>query len=153
MILPSAMPKKSGKNQGFTLAEVLISTMLSVMTMSAIVYGYLTTATRAEWTSYSLAAESYAMQRVEQVRSCKWDLGAVPEVDELQTTNFTQQTNIMDIPINGTNVVWCTNFTVISQVLSNPPVKCVRVDCTWTWPRSRRVFTNTVVTYRSPDSF
>jgi Tfp pilus assembly protein PilV len=137
---------------GFTLAEVLISTMLSALLVGGIIYGYMMTAKRAEWSSYSLAAESLAQQRLEQMRSCKWDLGAWPIVDELVASNFPPQTNVLDIPISRTNIVWATNFTTITQVGNNPPLRCIRVDCVWDF-MGRRLFTNTVVTFRSPDTF
>lgn len=119
--------------------------------MASLIYGYLMSATRAEWSGYSLAAQSLAQQRMEQTRACKWDPEAYPPVDELTTARFPMQREILDIPISGTNVVYATNFTTITQVSSDPPLKCIRVDCTWVF-RGKRVFTNTVITYRSPDN-
>jgi hypothetical protein len=124
---------------------------ISVFTIAAVIYGYAMTSNRAEWSGYSLAAESLAQQRIEQARACKWDLGAVPAIDELVSANFPAQTNVLDIPISGTNVVWASNFTTITVVRASPPIKCIQVDCVWNY-RGRRLFTNTVVTYRCPDA-
>lgn len=134
----------------FTLAEVVISTGIAALTIGGIVYGYVMSAQRSELASYALAAQSLAMQRLEQSRACKWDPMALPPVDELVASNFQVETNILDIPISRTNMVYATNFTTITTLSTNPPLKMIRVDCTWSF-MSRRVFTNTVVTYRTID--
>ncbi|MBI3878357.1 MAG: hypothetical protein HY300_20735 [Verrucomicrobia bacterium] len=114
------------------------------------IYGYTQSAERAEWTGQSLAAQALAVQRAEQTRAAKWDTEA--GVDRLQSTNFPTQITILDLPVSGTNVVYATNFTTISNVSVIPPLlKMIRVDCVWMFMRRARVFTNTVVTYRAPD--
>ncbi|WP_425499912.1 PulJ/GspJ family protein [Fontisphaera persica] len=139
------------RKRAFTLAEVLIAMSISVLIMGSIVYGYLGTATRAEWNAYSLAAQSLALQRIEQARSCKWDPEASPPIDQLVASNFPPEVNILDIPVSGTNIVYATNFTTITVVSADPPTKCVMVQCVWNF-KGRRNYTNTVVTYRAPDS-
>lgn len=136
--------------RAFTLAEVVITTAIAAIVMGGSVYGYLAAAQRAEWSAYSLAAHSLAMQRIEQARAAKWDPMAFPPVDELIPTNFPQQVNTLDIPVSRTNVVYATNFTSISSISTNPSLKMIRVDCCWMF-MSRGPFTNTVVTYRAPD--
>lgn len=138
------------KPSGFTLAEIVIATALSAMTIGASIYGYIMSAKRAEWSAYSLAAQSLAVQRCEQARACKWDPGAGTPVDQLVSTNFPIETNILDIPISGTNIVWATNFTTITTIQTNPWLKMIRVDCTWNF-NGKGPFTNTVATYRGPD--
>jgi hypothetical protein len=136
-------------NQAFTLAEIVIASALGSMTVGAGLYGYVMSARRAEWSGYSLAAHSLAVQGIEQARAAKWDpTGAQP--DELAQTNFPAVVNILDIPISGTNIVYATNFTTISYVSTNPAVKMIRVDTVWMFIK-RGPFTNTVVTYRAPD--
>ena len=137
--------------RAFTLTEVMISMALSTLMVGGIIYGYLLTAKRAEWSGYSLAAESMAQQRLEQTRACQWDLAAWPAVDELVNTNFPAQTSILDTRIAGTNVIWATNFTTITQVGNTPPLKCIRVDCVWRF-LGDRLFSNTVTTLRCPDA-
>jgi hypothetical protein len=98
-----------------------------------------------------LAAESLALQRIEQARSCKWDPEASPPLDQLVASNFPPEVNILDIPVSGTNIVYATNFTTITDISSEPPLKAVVVQCVWNF-KGRRNYTNTVVTYRAPDS-
>lgn len=134
----------------FSLPEVLVAIAITGIGLSGIIYGYVSTSTRGEWSAYSLAAHSLAMQRMEQTRACKWDQQAWPIVDELVSSNFPMQVNILDIPISGSNVVYATNFTVIRSISTNPAVKLIKVDCVWRFMQ-RGLFTNTLVTYRAPD--
>jgi hypothetical protein len=136
--------------KAFTLAEVVIASAIGALTIGSVMYGYVMSARRAEWSGYSLAANSLAMQGAEMARACKWDLlGSVP-LDELVATNFPMRTNILDIPISGTNVVWATNFTTIKTISTTPPLKMIRVDCVWKF-QAKGPYTNTIVTYRAPD--
>lgn len=142
---------RSKKECAFTLAEIVISTALGSITIGASIYGYVLAAKRAEWSGYSLAANSLAMQGVEQARACKWDPNAAVPIDQLVSSNFPMRVNILDIPITGTNIVYATNFTTISVVQTNPPLKMIRVDTLWMF-MSDGPYTNTVVTYRAPDT-
>ena len=70
--------RRSGRpSQGFTLAEVVISLAIVAMVMGGVLYGYVMTATRAEWSAYSQAAHSVAMQGIEQARAAKWDTASL----------------------------------------------------------------------------
>ncbi len=123
---------------------------ITVLVFAGGVLGYVQSAQQAEWAAYSLAANSLAQQRLEQTRAAKWDTQANPPIDNLVGTNFPSRVDVLDVPIAGTNIVYATNITTISNISANPPVKMVRVDCTWRfW--NRGVYTNTVVTYRAPD--
>jgi type II secretory pathway pseudopilin PulG len=140
------------QNSAFTLAEVIVAAGIAVVALGGIIYGYILSAQRAEWSAYSLAAQSLAMQRLEQTRSAKWDpMGYPPDNDHL-TTNFFPiiRTNVLDIPITKTNFVYATNVTTISTVSTSPPLRMIRIDCSWSFPH-RGTFTNTVVCYRAPD--
>src|SRR5262245_8991436 len=121
------------KNQAFTLAEVVIATCLGMITIGASIYGYVLSAKRAEWSGYSLAAQSLAMQRLEQARAVRWDpMSYLTNSDELLQANFPViSTNILDIPITGTNIVYATNTTTITTITTDPPLRMIRVDCTW----------------------
>jgi len=123
---------------------------ITAVALSGIIYGYISSAQRAEWSAYSLAAHSFAMQRLEQTRAAKWDPQAWPQVDELVATNFPDQVNILDIPVQLTNAVYATNFTLIRDVSTSPALKSIRVECVWRF-MERGLFTNTIVTYRAPD--
>ena len=134
----------------FTLPELVIAGTLAILAYASIIYGYAMTAQNAEWAAYHLAANSLALQRVEQARAAKWDLSANPPVDSLVATNFPVVVEILDIPISGTNVVYATNVTTITTLSTQPALKMIRVDCSWKFIKNR-VFTNTIITYRAKD--
>ncbi|HTG45521.1 MAG TPA: hypothetical protein VK633_13425, partial [Verrucomicrobiae bacterium] len=102
-----------------------------LLSSTAIVTGYVLSANRSEWSAYSLAAHSIAMQRLEQVRAAKWDPYAYPAADEVKGTNFPQLVEVLDVPISGTNIVYATNRTTITTVSSDPPLRMVKVECSW----------------------
>jgi len=124
--------------------------MIAALVIGVTINGYVSAATRAERSAYSLAAHSLALQRIEQVRSAKWDPGTFPPTDEVVQSNFPVVTNILDIPVSGTNLVYATNYTTISTVSVSPPLRMIRVDCLWTF-MNRKISTNTIITYRAPD--
>ena len=138
------------KRRATSLVEVVTAIAISSMSISATVTGYILAAHRSEWSAYSLAAQSLAMQRLEQSRSAKWNPTGFPPVDELQTTNFPVSLAILDVPISGTNIVYATNYMTISTVSVQPPVKMVRVECVWRYA-NRGLYTNAIATYRAPD--
>jgi Tfp pilus assembly protein PilV len=144
------IPRRKRLAAAFSLPELVIASALAAVGLGGIVYGYIMAAQNAEWAAYHLAAHSLAMQRLEQSRSAKWDLQSTPITDELVGTNFPLIVEVLDIPISKTNVVFATNQTTITTISTTPPLKMVRVDCTWRF-MTDRIFTNTVVTYRAPD--
>src|SRR5205809_7741697 len=115
--------------KAFTLAEVVIAMAITVMSLAGVIMGYIFAIRQAEWSAYSLAAQSLATQRLEQTRAAKWDPRASPPVDELVATNFpTISTNILDMPVSGTNIAYATNFSTITDVSSGGyPMKMIRV--------------------------
>ncbi len=140
----------------FTLIEVMISAALLAMVTAGIVYGYAQANRFAEWSSMSLAAHSYALQGLEQVRSAKWDFWTYPTTDIISlpqtvgaTTNFTQS-DIMDIPVSGAPF-YCTNYIKLIVISTTPQLREVWSQCVWVFPPTGQVFTNTVITYRAPD--
>ena len=141
----------SSSMSAFTLIEVVMATSITAMAVIGILSGYVMSARRAEWSAYSLAAQSLAIQGVEQARACKWDSESLPLVDELVAGNFPPLTNVLDIPINGTNVTWAPHFTTITTVSTNPPLKCVQVNTVWKF-LNNRLFTNSAWTYRGTDN-
>ena len=138
--------------EGFTLVEVVVSLAIATLLFSGVIFGYALATDRAEWSSYSLAAQSLAMQGMEQARAAKWDPKAWPAVDDLGVTNYTE-IDTLDVPVSG-NAVYATNYISISQVSADPPVRQLRADCVWNFisgKRSRGPFTNTAVTLRTAD--
>lgn len=148
MPLPFKERRKGVVTQGFTLVEVVITIAIVGLVIHGTVIGYIYSAQRAEWSAYSLAAQSLAMQSVEQARAAKWDPQAWPVVDELGTTNFVQIT-VLDVPVTG-NPVYATNYVRVSTVSTNPVLRELRTDCVWRLT-NRGPFTNSVVTLRAPD--
>ncbi|MEW6305709.1 MAG: hypothetical protein AB1705_19700 [Verrucomicrobiota bacterium] len=140
--------RKNRKRGGFSLTEVLTSVSVTALTIGSIATGYVNSAQRAEWTAANAAAQSLAQQRIEQTRVAKWDTQAYPAVDEVVQENFPVLVQPLDMPVAGTP--YCaTNTTTIKTVSVDPPLKMIRVECTWRF-MERGVFTNTVVVYRSP---
>ena len=114
---------------GFTLAEVVVAIAVATLSFGGVIYGYVLTADRAQWSAYSLAAQSLAMQGVEQARAAKWDPKAWPAVDELGVTNYTQ-VDMLDVPVSG-QPVRATNYISVTAVSQDPPLRQLRADCVW----------------------
>jgi hypothetical protein len=123
-----------------------------MLSFGEVIFGYVLTADRAQWSAYSLAAQSLALQGVEQARAAKWDPKAWPAIDELGVTNYTQ-VELLDVPISG-QPIQATNYISVTVVSQDPPLRQLRADCVWrllNGQRSRGPFTNTVVTLRTAD--
>jgi len=152
--------------QGFTLAELLVANLVFALMMSGIIYGYVQIDRLAEFSSMSLAAQSFASQGLEQARSVQWDYVRWPNTNanaqdpfwtpsSIGYTNLPPQVDTLDIPTSGA-AIYVTNFVVVSNVLTylnpqNPPVRQITCSCVWTYPLSGAVCTNTAVSLRAPD--
>ena len=147
---PSACSLVARSQSGTTLVETLVSIALAAMAIAGTVKGYVLAANRSEWSAYSLAAQSLANQQMEQTRAAKWDTLAYPMVDQLVSSNFPIVTNVMDVPISGTNIVYATNYTTITTVSTSPPLKMIRVVSIWPFI-NHGVYSNVVIAYRAPD--
>lgn len=152
MALVSALfPNGSNRDKaGFTLVEVLLAMGILVLMGTGLIYGYIQSARMTDWQAHSLAAQSFAMQRIEQARAAKWDTQAGTPVDELVGLNFPPLVGMLGLPVSGTNFTFATDYTTISNVSSTPPLRMIQVDCVWQFTDGK-MFTNTVVTYRAPD--
>jgi prepilin-type N-terminal cleavage/methylation domain-containing protein len=139
-----------GSRRAFTLLEALVSMAILGIMVTGVVSGFIQCQRTGEWSAYSLAAQSLAMQAMEQSRAAKWDPGSATPVDDLIPSNFPTRTNVLDVPISGTNIVYATNRTTIRTVSTSPPLKEICVECTWRYP-GRGVFTNSIFTFRAPD--
>lgn len=135
---------------GATLPEVVISLAVASIGISGVVGGYIVASRRVLWSTCATAAQTMALNRLEQTRACRWDPIAFPPLDELASSNFPVTVLPLDIPINGNSVVMATNTTTIANISQTPPVRLVRVDCVWSLP-GRGPFTNSMISYRSPD--
>ncbi len=126
---------------------------ISTVGFGGILMGYVLSTDRAEWSSYSLAAHSLALQDLEQARSAKWDPLAWPPVDELGTTNYTHM-EVLDLPIAGTPR-YATCHVSVANVSINPPLREIRSSVVWSVPWRKGAlcgpFTNSVITMRAAD--
>lgn len=157
-----------GGQSAFTLLEVVVSILLTGVVFAGILTGYITSARRAEWNGYSLAAEGLNMQQMEQIRAARWDTQTVTSMSD-QSTNlnligWSQSGGIwkgytytnLDTPFNTTNmstIVMATNYvTMFTLTLAtNPPtsIKMIKADTVWKF--RGKYFTNSIATYRAPD--
>ena len=133
----------------FTLVEVVIALALTALIIGGILSSYLLSSRRAEWSAFSLAAQSLASQAIEQTRAAKWDALATPPIDEVTRARFPESVQVLDLPQSGTNIAFARVRLTISTVSTSPPLKHVRAECVW--PFMGRSFTNSVSTFRAPD--
>jgi len=163
-------PNRGGRREaGLTFWDVLISLVIVAMVFGSIINGYLVGAKKAQWSGYSLAAQSLALHAVEQARSATWDGNLNVQITNmtLQNKTFTNTTastwqmtgyttNIMDIPWQGTNYV--TIQTLFANGITNPWVQLQMITVSTVWPFngwgnfSVQCYTNTVITYLAPDN-
>jgi hypothetical protein len=144
-------PGKASGSAAFTLVETLISLAILALVFGTAVAAYIQAGQREEWSGFSLAAQALATRPVEQFHAAIWDTQAVPVVD--MTTNIPSPVAlILELPITGTNAVWATNYTTVSNIaMSNTTAQVHMITVNTVWPWKGAFFTNTVVTYRSPD--
>jgi prepilin-type N-terminal cleavage/methylation domain-containing protein len=174
MILRLAQKNREGGSVGFTLVEVLISLVVFGMLTSGLIYGYCQANRMAEWSSMSLAAQSYASEGLESAKSAQWNSEQYPPTngpgtdDEMRLfdnagvnidsggnaaqghTNYMMGPDTMDVPTTGTPI-YVTNYITITNVSLNPQVRQIRSDCVWAFPLTGQLCTNTVVSLRAPD--
>ncbi len=151
-----------------TLPEILISIIVLATVMGGIIMGYVQANRQAEFSSMSLAAQSTALQGVEQALAARWDSQNLTDTnigpghaDELGcVTNWNPATNsyfgsndvdVLDIPVSGAAIP-VTNYITISWASSTRPfLRQIRSDAVWTFPYTGTTYTNTVITLRAPD--
>jgi len=133
----------------FTLVEVVMAIAILALVMAGMIYGYVQSNQRAEWSAMSLAAQASAVEAVEQARAAEWDVH-VTSTDQLPATTNYIRTNVMLIPATGVSVVVSNSVSVIN-LITNPPLRQIRADCYWKYARTGTWFTNTVITWRAPD--
>jgi prepilin-type N-terminal cleavage/methylation domain-containing protein len=142
---------KCGKRVGFTFVEMLTAMAIAGITVAGVTSGFMQVLLQGQSSAYSLAAHSQALRGLEQARAAKWDPMASPPKDELgSNTNLPPDPQILDLPMQGNNITYATNRVFIRTISDRPPLRQIKVECTWTF-MNRRVFTNSIVTYRAPD--
>jgi type II secretory pathway pseudopilin PulG len=152
MVAPFGQTDKRKADTAWTLMEVVMSMAVLALAMAGMIYGYVQTNYRAEWSSMSLAAQSSAVEAIEQARAAPFDVH-VTQDDPLQPTTYSR-TNTLLIPSTGQSVV-ITNQVWISNVITNLniPLRQYLATCWWRCPPTTNGtwFSNTVVTWRAPD--
>ncbi len=134
---------------GITLTEIVISLAITTLAVGGMVSGYTFSVERAEWAARSGAAQILIDQKLEQTKAARWDVMASPPVDDLVSSNFPVEVTALGMPSTSAQGILATNITTISLVSEDPPLKMIRIESIW--PFKRGPFTNTIVTYRSPD--
>lgn len=138
---------KSGNRGGFTMVEMIIAMAIAGITVAGVASGFMQMLLQGQSSAYSLAAHSQAMRGLEQARAAKWDPAGKDDVGG--DTNW-MQIEILDLPMSGNNITYATNHVYVSTISTRPPLRQIKVECTWNF-MNRRVFTNSIVTYRAPD--
>jgi prepilin-type N-terminal cleavage/methylation domain-containing protein len=160
---------RSDRLRGFTLVEVMVSLGIATLLFGGIITSYIQSSRQAEWSGYSLAAQAIGVQQIEQARSGVWDFSI--SKNELTNLNLRSwqynattkvgtgySTNVLDLPISGTNVVMATNFVTVKMLsltgLANVQVQMVTVDTVWPFRTAHGMclFTNRIANYFGPDN-
>jgi hypothetical protein len=136
-----------------TLAEVVVAVAIASLTVLSLVGGYTFSTVGAEKANLSLAANTRALERLEDTHAAIWNVSAWPVVDQLVATNFPAKVVTLDLSGQGGGVTYATNYTTITQVSLTPPLRRVRVDCAWRFQAGQfsSLLTNAVETLRAPD--
>src|SRR5208337_173732 len=159
---------KGGNNKSraacaaMTLPEILISIVILAAVMGGIIMGYVQANRKAEFSSMSLAAQSTALQGMEQAIASRWDsqnstdtnngpghadeLGCITNWNPATNTVFgSNNVNVLDIPVSGAAIP-VTNYITISWISSTRPLlRQIRSDAVWTFPYTGTTYTNTVI--------
>jgi hypothetical protein len=136
-----------------TLAEVVVALAIATLTVLSLVGGYISSTVAAEKARLSLAANTRALERLEDTHGAIWNVSGWPVVDQLVATNFPTEVVILDLSGQGAGISYGTNYTTISQVSVAPQLRRIRVDCIWRFQSAQfsSLCTNTVETLRGPD--
>lgn len=142
------LDRPAGRRRGFTLAEVLLSLLIVGMSLGGILGVYIESAVCSDWSAHSVSAQMNALNGLELCRAAKYDPRGTPPTDLLVSSNFPQRTFVLDVGTSVGQATYATNTTTITTLSTNPPLKMIRVDCTWYY-RRKGLYTNTVITYRA----
>jgi prepilin-type N-terminal cleavage/methylation domain-containing protein len=154
---------------GFTLIEVVVALAIVTLLFSGILSAYIQSGRQVEWSGYSLAAQALGIHQIEQARSGVWDYSiSKNEITNLNLLSWSYNattrvgtgytTNILDLPVSGTNIVVATNFVTVKMLnltgFSNVQVQMVSVDTVWPLLSSKgvRFYTNRTASYFGPDN-
>jgi type II secretory pathway pseudopilin PulG len=154
-LIPVFPPNRRVRAQalGMTLAEVVVAMAVASLAVLSLVGGYISSTVAAEKARLSLAANTRALERLEDTHAAIWNVSGWPVVDQLVATNFPAKVVVLDLSGQGSGITYGTNFTTISQVSVAPQLRRIRVDCIWQFRSAlfSTLFTNSVETLRGPD--
>jgi len=139
-----------GVRSGMTLVEVMVALGISGLAVGGIVTGYVSVIKASDKWALSLTANARASERIEQTRAARWDTSVTPAIDEVVASNFPDEVVTLDLAGTGTNWVYATNFTQISTISTNPPLRRIHVDCVWSF-NGYQLQSNSLETCRAPD--
>lgn len=143
----------------FSLIEVVVSIGILALVMAGIVFGYVQSNWAALWSSMSLSAQAFASEGAEQVRAADWRPRDFPvatgygTMDELPSGTIITNVGYMDIPgdTSTNHQFFVTNIVRVTTASANPPLRQIRSDCVWRFPRNNALFTNTIILLRTSD--
>ena len=152
---------KQDRSRGFTLAEVLVAILVFSVAIAGLLMGYVQINRMAEFSSMSLAAQSFASQGLEEVRAVQYTYVSTQTnatsdnpfwVQSPQTvTNLYPQVDTLDVPTSGAAIL-VTNFVSVTWLTNwSVPLMQIRSDCVWTFLYSGTLITNTALSLRAPD--
>ena len=154
-LIPLSPPGRRSRSQvlGMTLAEVVVALAIAGMMVGGLVGGYTYSTVSGQKARLSLAANTRALERLEDTHAAIWNVSGWPVVDDLVATNFPTKVVILDLSGQGGGITYGTNYTTITEVSLAPQLRRVRVDCVWRLQNRRfsTLFTNTVESLRGPD--
>jgi prepilin-type N-terminal cleavage/methylation domain-containing protein len=144
----SSFQREKGR-RGFTLIEVTMSMAMAVFLCAAIMKCYTISFRRSFYASCSLSANLEAMKKMENVINATWKYtaGGTNIFNPALTVNDPED---LEMPVSGTNMINCTNFTTVTQISTNPPYALITVQCVWSY-NGLGTFTNTIECIRGPD--
>ena len=154
-LIPVFSPCRAARAQalGMTLAEVVVAMAVASLAVLSLVGGYISSTVAAEKARLSLAANTRALERLEDTHAAIWNVSGWPTVDQLVPTNFPPKQVIIHLAGQGAGITYGTIYTTITQVSLSPQLRRVRADCVWGFQGGKfsSSFTNTVETLRGPD--
>jgi len=158
---------KQNQRRGFSLAEVMVTFVIFGLVISGLMYGYVAANRMSEMSCMSLAAESFALQGMEEAKSVQWNYvrGTSTNADQddpfwtpvsVGFTNLPPQVDVLDIPTTGAPI-YVTNWVTVTDINSsyypnsNSPIRQIVCNCVWTFPLDGALVTNSAICLRAPD--
>ena len=129
--------KINGKLSGFTLLEIIFASVIFAIICGIVISGYMIVNNRLLWQLESDEAMRSASNKMEQIKSSRWDLQSIPTVDEMVQSNFPYSVDL-----------YITNFVTITILSVKPPLKMLKVDSVWL--NRGRLLTNSLWSYKTP---